>query len=299
MERLLGDLTPPRRGWWTATLITAGLLSTFELTHGGDGSFTYSFRLTPITALLIALLWLPTLIRVGALGGGSVKTPAGEATLAGIPLELLRELDVDTQREALPALIAVADAAEAKADSAAAPALRQVREDLQDQLAALTPDAKAARRQLAEYAHQYDEIRKTKPAGSVRTWEMTLLIGAARALGPQARYTPDELARIFASGSEGERIVGLATIQANHDPATFHLALEALDHSRSAFEQYHALEAIDEMLESLIPAQRRDLEATLIRQRSGAPKTWINRDDRSRWDLSTTIMRRLTELSAK
>ena len=63
MERLLGDLTPPRRGWWTATLITAGLLSTFELTHGGDGSFTYSFRLTPITALLIALLWLPTLAR--------------------------------------------------------------------------------------------------------------------------------------------------------------------------------------------------------------------------------------------
>ena len=293
VEQLLGGLGPPPKTTWVVVLIVAAFLSTFEVTRVADGGVTFTFRLTPITALLIGLLWLPTVIRVGALGGGTLKTPAGEATLTGIPIELLRELDVETQREALPGLIAVADAVEARATPANAPALHELRTALEEHLAALAPDAKAAREQLDEYARRYDELRKTMPSGPQRTWEMTRLMSAARALVPQAAFTSAELRNKLASSSEGQRIVALAAMQTGADPAQFDLALDAIENSRSAFEQYHGLLAIDSTLDRLTPQQRGRLREVLEKQRSQEKGGWITPADPSRWDLSGLILKRL------
>jgi hypothetical protein len=292
VEQLLGGLAPPPRRAWIALLVVAAFMSMFEVTRAADSGLTVIFRLTPVTAALVALLWLPTLIRVWALGGGTVKTPAGEATFAGIPLDLLRELDVETRREALTGLIAVADAVETQGARADAPALREVRTALEEDLAALAPNAKAAREQLTEFAGRYDALRNTA-AGTQRTWEMTKLIGAARALAPQANFKPHELAEMLNSNSQGHRIVMLAAIQAAPDRQMFELALEAIDKSRSAFEQWHALVAVEAMLDGLTPDERDKLREVLNRQRSGAPDTWINTSDRSRWDLSARILARL------
>lgn len=77
-------------------------------------------------------------------------------------------------------------------------------------------------------------------------------------------------------------------MQGNRELRNFDAALEAIKHSRSAFEQYHAMALTASMIDDLVPAQRQRLAEAIKAQRG-----WRFHRDTDRWQLSEDILRRL------
>jgi hypothetical protein len=99
----------------------------------------------------------------------------------------------------------------------------------------ISPGARAA---LAELAQRYEHVRSTSEADPDRTRELRKVVIEAAGLDVE----PDAaLVEELATGSDGERIVALALLHAHPDPDATPFIIEAIEHSRSAFEQYHAL----------------------------------------------------------
>ena len=82
------------------------------------------------------------------------------------------------------------------------------------------------------------------------------IVARARRLAAEQPFEPAEVLRWLREGSEEERITALAMMQAKRELRDFDAALAAIEHSRSAFEQYHALLLAAEMTDDL--AQRSD-----------------------------------------
>lgn len=102
---------------------------------------------------------------------------------------------------------------------------------------------------------RYEQLRTTEPSGWDRTARMEQLLREARALDTEI-LTASQVAGIFASGSDGDRVTALALIERNPRLATADVLVDAITNSRSAFEQYHALVAADRALDSLLDEER-------------------------------------------
>ena len=97
-------------------------------------------------------------------------------------------------------------------------------------------------------AREYEELRKRMASGSKRTLEMETIVAQARFLGKQADYFTYDVKAMLSEGTDGERVIALGLLQtqiqkiskSEFDEA-FDLVLQAIRHSKSAFEQYHAL----------------------------------------------------------
>jgi hypothetical protein len=214
------------RPWIVAVAIAAGL-SACHVTVTTDGDVSGSFAPATLTGVLIALIWLPALLRVIAIAGGGVKTPAGEASTTGL-LAVLDSLEPETKRNALPPLIEALTSAEIVVDPDRRMVARPIRQDLELQLATASVPATGVREQLAAYAKQYEDARET-PSSRERTLKMTTLMAEARAA---ARATPlplIDLRHMLSSGTDGERVIALALAQDQPDPRLFDVILSA-DH---------------------------------------------------------------------
>lgn len=94
------------------------------------------------------------------------------------------------------------------------------------------------------------ELRTTEPSGWDRTSRMEAMLREARALDTEPLAASD-VADIFATGSDGNRIVALALVEGNPRLATAEVLVDAILESRSTFEQYHALVAAEHALDHL------------------------------------------------
>ena len=267
-------------------------LSLFQITRNPQGAVTVTFGLTNITAVLLALIWLPFLLKVIALSGGGFKTMAGEASLTGL-LGLLSNLDPETQREALSTTLGVLEAAEPKLPQTERTRLQEIKQGLETQLASLPPETQKARQQLLNFARLYEALREDMPWSAARTFRMETLMAQARTLAKQSGYTLLEISEIYARQTEGDRVIALALVQANPDARFFELVLDSIDHSESGFEQYHALVAMERMLPLLDPEQKKMLIDSLNDQRSGGQYKCITPDDPDRWTLSNRLLQEL------
>jgi len=90
------------------------------------------------------------------------------------------------------------------------------------------------------------------PPGPDRTYRMTLVLTRARNLGRQAVVDRQRLA-----GYDGQRIVAIAVMQGRPELADATALTGIVRDSRSAFEQYAALEALQGAVSRLSPEQRR------------------------------------------
>lgn len=77
--------------FWLVVVVVIILLSMFEVTQttGSDAegkttNLIMNFHLTSTTVALVALIWLPSLVRLISLLGGGVKTSVGEASTPGL-----------------------------------------------------------------------------------------------------------------------------------------------------------------------------------------------------------------------
>jgi hypothetical protein len=273
---------------WLVTIAVAVILSLFEVTKNAEGAYIVNFRVTIATVVLLALFWLPFLLKVIALSGGGLKTSAGEANILGLE-QLLSRLDTDTRREALSTYVAVVEAAESKSPESDQTRLREIRKELENQLASLSPKSQQARMQVETLSQLYESMREKMPSSPERTFKMSTIVAQARSIANEANYTTADLANLFREGSDGTRIVVLGILQQKPDPSLFSLVLEGIGKSRSAFEQYQALQVAGHMLPTLNTEQKRQLVETIMDQRSGGPGKYITPDS-DRWRVSDRLL---------
>lgn len=270
------------RPWWIV-VTAAAVLSCIEASRATNGDWSLGFAVSNTTVLLLALIWVPALVRAIALSGGAVKTPAGEASTGGF-LDVLDLLDPAMQREALPSMIAVVEQAEAAAPHDRRAAASDVREQLERELERVEP-AGPVIDLLRSYAAAYERIRAAMPPGNERTLRMNQLVVQARAAVAKGTVTAAELRTLFAAG-EGGRVMALAAWQARPELADLASVLDAIGSSRSAFEQYHGLRVAERL--ELSAQEREQLRATLRQQLADPDKGVAH--DRSRYQLIQRLL---------
>jgi hypothetical protein len=167
--------------------------------------------------------------------------------------------------------------AEARGDTAVADALRE-------EARALLDDARPV-------AASYEELRESLAPGAERTAKLEAVVAQAREAARQRTHDPAEVRQLFEHGTDGERIYALGLMQEDERLRDFAVSLEAIEHSRSAFEQYYALSLAELMLPALTKDQRRELEAMLTKRPGNAAYITPGTD---RWGVAEQILSRLT-----
>jgi hypothetical protein len=275
---------------WAGTMVVAALISTLRIDVSPEHKISGSVGVTNLTALLLALIWLPALLRILGVAGGGVKTPAGEATTPGLAA-VFEWFDAEVKRDTIPAVLAGLNSPNVVTDPERRSDTRDLRRDLEFQLAAVTPYTGGVREALDRYAQEYESLRVTMPSGRERTLRMTSLTAEARAIARTAPLATVDLRNMLETGSHGERAIALAVAQDHPSPRLFDLICGAILQSRSAFEQYQALGAALELVPLLDTDQRRRLR-TVIESALSDPERAI-RDDASRHRLADAVLAEL------
>lgn len=135
-------------------------------------------------------------------------------------------------------------------------------------------------------ARAYERERRAPPS-AYRTARMETIVASARLLGT-SQLSRDEVRQLFGSGEDGKRVVALAAMQANAGLADIEAILDGIGNSRSAFEQYHALRALERAQDQLTAEQRRRAHEVITRQRE--PGGFITDEDPDRWILSSRLL---------
>lgn len=112
-------------------------------------------------------------------------------------------------------------------------------------------DKAEARSTMAELAREYETIRSEQPFSEKRTAALDEIVRRARTLARYAEYSAEEIETLLASDNDGDRVTGLAAVQATGDPGALDSILDAVADLRSPFEQYHALVALESLRPSL------------------------------------------------
>ncbi|GAA4885105.1 hypothetical protein [Serinicoccus chungangensis] len=93
-------------------------------------------------------------------------------------------------------------------------------------------------------------IRRTMPSSWQRTTVLEELMHQARGLA-NAGTSAQEVKRLFDTGTDGDRVSAIGIMQARPEFADLDCLAAAVMRSRSAFEQYQALRAVDEAVSRL------------------------------------------------
>jgi hypothetical protein len=136
-------------------------------------------------------------------------------------------------------------------------------DDVRDELEDLRSQADAI-------ATPYERLRADKASSRARTAEMERHIATARAAARRGGHGRRDVAALFSSGSDGERIYALGLMQGKHSLTSSDAIVDGILRSRSAFEQYQALLLAQRAWKSLRRRdQQRVLEAINLEMQSG------------------------------
>jgi hypothetical protein len=244
-------------------MIFVAVVSSIGATFPESGGRRWQFTVSATSLIAIALIWLPTAIRLISLVGGSVKAGGVEASATGIlqsPDKLIEDLaNLRTSTEQLgremPETGQKVRSIGAEVDQIATRYLPS-EETLSDEV-------------LDNLAREYERIRRDMPPGRSRTIAMNKLVNEVRiraAASPASarRHSP----ALLRSGREGDRIVGLALTQGSPSTDYCDDLLRIFGTAASAFEQYHSLLALNEIAPILGPADRARAISVLEREKS-------------------------------
>lgn len=105
---------------------------------------------------------------------------------------------------------------------------------------------------------------------------MGAILSQMRGLYYNLNYRPEQIIKLFRTGSEGNRIAALALAKVKPDAAYFDMLIEALRGTKSAFEQYQALSAIEQLFPQLSENQKGVLKSAITGQKGEGPGRFIN-----------------------
>jgi len=121
------------------------------------------------------------------------------------------------------------------------------------EIAELEGDAESARRLREEasllvaavqpIATSYEATRAARAPSWERTRDLEHIVAQGRSMAALPFATREAAEQLFASGNDGNRIVALGMMAENRRIASMSAVCEAIEHSRSAFEQFQALRA--------------------------------------------------------
>jgi TIR domain len=124
---------------------------------------------------------------------------------------------------------------------------------------------------LYKLADDYRKIREALPSGRERTKLMSSLAERMRILVTRDEFSFDEINSFLQSKrleEEGRRLLGLSIMRKYGDANYFEQVLQIIDDPHSAFEQWQALRALEEIVPSLTMAQKVTLRKILNKQRN-------------------------------
>lgn len=264
-KRLLDDVSRLPRAWIAIVTLLA-VLSTLDVTRTGSGVVSMRFHVTGVTAAILALAWLPAIVRAIVLTGGGVKTPAGEANTRGL-LDLLMLSSSDVKREVLPPVAAALDSVQAaSASDEERIEARTARSLVERELGHSINQVAVPAEVLNQHARDYENLRADMPPGSDRTFRMGVLMSEVRAVAGIIGVSADLVTGLFESEREGDRVVALTLLEAQPLPECLPIVLDGISKSRSAFEQFQALRAAEELLPLLDNAARQQLGKVLLHE---------------------------------
>ena len=151
-------------------------------------------------------------------------------------------------------------------------------------------ELRAQGRGLQRLANEYAQIRRSMRPGDDRTNALEHVVAETEQLARDHPFEPVDVWAWFDEGAPETRITALALMHADAEVRDFFAALDAIEHSRTAFEQYHGLQLADEMLPGLTALERRWLRLAIDRAQHG--RRWGRRlfgPGTDRWDLSEQI----------
>jgi hypothetical protein len=144
-----------------------------------------------------------------------------------------------------------------------------------------------------EKANLYESARTQLQPGFQRTRAMNKILSEIRttALGNK-QEAAKSLAELINENSDGSRIAAIGILQIEPDPQHLPFTLDAINHSRSAFEQYQALSAAKQLVPHLSSEQKSQLKEAIESQRGDRPDQYI-KPGTDRYVLSEQILPKL------
>ncbi len=224
------------------------------------------FSVTTTTIGVVALIWLPALLRLLSLTGGRVKAAGVEASASGL-LGSTDDFisDLTNIRTVTEEAVMQTPQADEKL-TAVAEQVEQMAAQYLGTIDAVTDES------VVRLAESYKKLRSSMEPGTERTVEMTRIVNEARV---RAGADPERAKRLGSllvrSKEQGQRIVGLAFLQEAPAPSSFEDLLTLVRDSATAFEMFHALLA----LKSLAPdlgRRERSTAAEILRAEAGDPR---------------------------
>jgi hypothetical protein len=144
-------------------------------------------------------------------------------------------------------------------------------------------------RALQRLAGTYEQIRRSMRGGPERTQILDDVMRQARELAASTDLDSSEIWTWFDQGAADGRIIALGLMEGDDRLCDFFCALEAIEHPRSAFEQYYGLRVARKMLPRLSALERDWLAAA--NQHASRSKRFGA--DSSRMSVSRDILRAL------
>jgi hypothetical protein len=250
---------------WIALILGCLVISVLQFTD--SGAFA-GLQLTWWTLLLLIVMWVPPAVKMLAVSGGTVRAGEGEARFKGlVPVLTKYVAEIEQERRRM-------DLSEEESES-----VEYLISSSEQMVASSVRDSQEARSELETLGSKYEQIRD-QPKTANRTFRLEQIVAEIRAYARLVNLDAGEL-RDLLSGSEGDRIIALGVLQRVPNVSLFEPVLQAIRVSpNSAFEQYHALLAMKEMLPDLNATQKTKLRDLLTSKLNDEDSHIAQSDDR-------------------
>ncbi len=116
-------------------------------------------------------------------------------------------------------------------------------------------------------AGAYERLRRSNPPGPERTRVLDQIVEQACQLARDAEFDPVDVWSWFDEGADEARAIALGLMLGDGRLQDLYCALDAIEHSRSAFEQYYGLRVASEMIPRLKPLEREWLKEAALAAR--------------------------------
>ncbi len=254
-------------------VLASGLLvlfSAINVTWDGKSGLSVSFQPTGATTIFFALVWLPIVIQIYSIVGGSFKAAGFELSSQGVSQESLGWAFQKSEE--------VVDKASETTSPQDRATVAQYGQEFAQALVSRIPSQAERRKTVEDLGKQYKRVREQMSPGEERSNQMESIVGQIRALAPQAGFSSSEIKKYLESSDEGERIVGLSIMEALPSADYFEQILPLIQ-SGKPFQQYHALLAMLKIVQSsnLDQKQKEQLQS-ILENTSSIKKPKTDRD---------------------
>lgn len=260
VKQLLATVTFLPRSWVILMCVIA-IASTVRIQTDGNGIPSWQASVGPLSLIALGLIWLPTALRYLVLAGGSVSAAGVQATTGGLLSDrLIGDLaDIRSRTERIGQ-----DAPDTLQS------VHEISSTIDDIVTRYVASEDALSDDMLDrYARRYENLREEMPPGGRRTEAMDKLLNEVYIRAAAAPTSARRIAStLLKSPRPGDRVVGLALVEAAPTADAFDDVIRIFSSSLSAFEQFHSLNALAALTPALNTQQREQATTALQHEKT-------------------------------